>query len=64
LDRSCVDKEVVREVKEDSNILKTIKQRAGNWSGHIWRRNCLVRKFIEGKIYDKMKRKKTLAANE
>jgi hypothetical protein len=37
-------------VKEQSNILYEIIKRKANWIGHILRRNCLLRKFIEGKI--------------
>jgi hypothetical protein len=50
LDGSCVKKDVVRGVKEDSNIFNTIEQRTGNLIGYIQRRNCLLRKFMEGKI--------------
>jgi hypothetical protein len=37
-------------VKEDRNILQTIKRRKANWIGHILCRNCLLKHFIEGKI--------------
>jgi len=36
-------------VKEDSNILHTIKGRKANWIGHILCRNCLLKYVIEGK---------------
>jgi hypothetical protein len=39
LDRSC---EVVHRVKEEMNVLRTIKQRKANWISHILRRNCLL----------------------
>jgi len=31
-------------------ILRTVKGRRANWIGHIWRRNCLLKHVIEGKI--------------
>jgi hypothetical protein len=44
------NKEVLRRVKEEKNILHTVKRRKANWIGHILRRNCLLKHFIEGKI--------------
>jgi hypothetical protein len=41
------NKEVSR-VKEERNILQTIKRRKANWSGHILRRNCVIIHVIEG----------------
>jgi hypothetical protein len=43
------NEEVFRRVKEEGNILHTIKKKA-NWSHHILRRNCLLKHVIEGKI--------------
>jgi hypothetical protein len=37
-------------VKEDRNILHTIKRRKANWIGHILRRNCLLKHVIEEKL--------------
>ena len=37
-------------VKEERNILQTIKIRKTNWIGHILGRNCLLKNVIEGKI--------------
>jgi hypothetical protein len=37
-------------VKEERNILRTIKRRKDNWIGHILRRNCLLKQVIEGKL--------------
>ena len=37
-------------VKEERNILHKIKRRDDNWIGHIYRRNCLLKRIIEGKI--------------
>jgi hypothetical protein len=44
------DEEALHRVKEDRNILHTIKRRKANWIGHIWRRNCLLKQVIEGKL--------------
>jgi hypothetical protein len=41
---------VLHRVKEERNILHTIRRREANWIGHILRRNCLLRHIIEGKI--------------
>jgi len=35
-------------MKEDRNILQTIKRRKANWIGHILCRNCLLKQVIEG----------------
>jgi hypothetical protein len=32
------------------NILRTAKRRKANWIGHTFRRNCLIKHGIEGKI--------------
>jgi hypothetical protein len=42
--------EILHRVKEESNILYTIKRRKANWIRHILRRNCLLKHVIEGKI--------------
>jgi hypothetical protein len=39
--------EVSQRVKEDSNVLHTVKRRKANWIGHIWRRNCLLNTLLE-----------------
>ena len=44
------NKEVLHRVKEERNILHTIKRRKANWTGHILRTNCLLKHAIEGKI--------------
>jgi hypothetical protein len=36
------NEEVLHRVKEERNILHTIKRRKANWIGHILRRNCLL----------------------
>ena len=35
-------------IMEDSNILHKIKRRKANWIGHILRRNCLLKRTVEG----------------
>jgi len=40
----------VRNEKEQRIILHEIRKRKANWFGHIFRRNCLVKQVIEGKI--------------
>jgi hypothetical protein len=44
------NKEVLHRVKEERNILHTIKRRKANWIGHILRRNRLLKHIIEGMI--------------
>jgi hypothetical protein len=55
---SCTDrlrnKKVLQRVKEERNIVHTIKRKA-NWIGHILRRNCLLKHVIEGKIKEGLK---------
>jgi len=41
---------VLHRVKEERNILRTIRRRKGNWFVFILRRNCLLKHVIEGKI--------------
>jgi hypothetical protein len=42
--------EVLHRVKEDRNILHTVKRRKAYWIGHMLCRNCLLKHVIEGKI--------------
>jgi len=44
------NEEVLLSVNEYRNILHEIRKWKANWIGHIWRRNCLVQRVIEGKI--------------
>jgi hypothetical protein len=44
------NEEVLHRVKEERNIVHTIKRRKANWIGHILRRNCLLKYVIEGMI--------------
>jgi len=40
----------LRRANEERNILQTIKRRKADWIGYIWRRNCLSKHCIGGKI--------------
>jgi len=44
------EKWVLHRVKEESNVLHTMKRRKANCVGHILRRNCLINHFIEGEV--------------
>jgi hypothetical protein len=44
------NEEALYRVKEERNILNTIKSRKANWIGHILRRNCLLKHVIERKL--------------
>jgi hypothetical protein len=44
------NEEVLHRVKEERNIVHTIKRRKAKWIGHILRRNCLLKHVIEGKL--------------
>jgi hypothetical protein len=44
------NEEVLHRVKEERNIVLTIKRRKANWIDHILRRNCLLKHVIEGKL--------------
>jgi ribosomal 50S subunit-associated protein YjgA (DUF615 family) len=41
---------VSHRIKEERNIVHTLKRRKANWIGHILRRNCLLKQNTEGKI--------------
>jgi hypothetical protein len=41
--------EVLHRVKEERNILRTVKIRKANWIGHILCRSCLLKHVIEGR---------------
>jgi hypothetical protein len=49
------NEEVLHRVKEERNIVHTIKRRNANWTGHIWRRNCLLKYVIEGRLEGRIK---------
>jgi hypothetical protein len=44
------NEEVLLTVKGQRNILQEISKRKANWIGYILRRNCLLKRVIEGKI--------------
>jgi len=44
------NEEALHTVKEERNILHTIKRRKDNWIDHTLHRNCLLKHVIEGKI--------------
>jgi hypothetical protein len=44
------NEEVLHRVKEERNILHTVKRRKATWIGHVLRRDCLLKHVIEGKI--------------
>jgi hypothetical protein len=48
------NEEVLHRVKEERNILRTIKRRKANCVGHILRRNCLLKHVIEGKLEERI----------
>ena len=41
---------VLYRVKEERNVLHTIKRRKANWIGYILRRKCLLEHIIKGKM--------------
>ena len=51
------NEEVLERVKEERNILQTIKGRKANWIGHILCRTCLLKHVIERKIEGMIERK-------
>jgi hypothetical protein len=44
------NKEALPRVKEERNILSTIKRRKPNWIGHILHRHCRIKHMTEGKL--------------
>jgi hypothetical protein len=44
------NEEVLQRVREEKNILQTIKRWKTDWIGYTLRRNCLLKHAIEGKI--------------
>ena len=39
------NEEVLHRVKDESNIVHTIKRWKANWIGHMLRRNCLLKHY-------------------
>jgi hypothetical protein len=52
------NKDVLQRIKDERNILQTIKRRKVNWIGHILCGNCLVKHDIEGKIEESVEMKR------
>ena len=50
MEKISLEHKVLHGVKEEKDILRTIKIRKANWIGHILRRNCLLQHVIAGKI--------------
>jgi hypothetical protein len=50
-----VKKEVLHTVKEERNILHTIKRREDKWIGHILRGNCLLNTLLKDKWKEGLK---------
>jgi hypothetical protein len=46
------NEDVLLRVKAQRNILHEIRKRKANWIGHILRRNCLLKRVIEGMIQE------------
>ena len=44
------NEEVLLRIKDERNIVHAVKRTNGNWIGHILRRNCLLKHFLEEKI--------------
>jgi hypothetical protein len=44
------NEEVLHRIKEDRNILHTIKRRKAKWIGHVLRKNCLLKHVTVGKM--------------
>ena len=44
------NEELLHRVKLERNVLQTIERRKADWIGHRWRRNCLLKHVIEGKV--------------
>jgi hypothetical protein len=45
------NEEVLYRVKQERHILHILKIRKADWFGHISRRNCILKRVIEQKIY-------------
>jgi len=44
--RGVRNEETLHTGKEERNILTTIIRREAHWTGHILRRNCLLKQFL------------------
>ena len=50
-------KSVVQRVKEERNILQTIKRRKANWIGNFSRGNCILKHVIKGNTEERVEMK-------
>jgi hypothetical protein len=41
------NEEILHGIREERNILHTVKRRKANWIGHILRMNCLLKHVLE-----------------
>jgi hypothetical protein len=48
------NEEVLQRVKEDRNIIYTMKRNEDDWFGHILHRNPLLKHVIEGQIKERI----------
>jgi len=44
------NKKVLQRVKDETNVLCIIRRRPAKWISGIWRRNCVLKHVIAGKI--------------
>ena len=44
------NEEVLQKIKDERNIVQTIKIKKANWIGQILHRNCLIKHVIRGEI--------------
>jgi hypothetical protein len=51
-------KDVLQRVKEDRNILQTIKRRKADWISNISRGNCTLKHVIKGNIEERVEMKR------
>jgi len=45
-----INEDVLHRMKEERNILHTVKRRQVNGIGHVLRKNCLLKHVIVGKM--------------
>jgi hypothetical protein len=48
------NEELLLRVREDRNVIQTIKRRKANWTGHMLRGNCFLKHVTEVKIEGKI----------
>jgi hypothetical protein len=54
------NEKVLHRVKEERNILHTVKRRMANWIGHMLHRNCILKHVIEENIEGTIRRARRL----